>query len=73
MSDSDASFEEVALDLATVLLRQMTVKQLKRQLGIRKLSQQGNKFTLEQRLVAFFTVAGRQERFAPGKLHDFFA
>ena len=53
MSDSDASFEEVALDLATVLLRQMTVKQLKRQLGIRKLSQQENKFTLEQRLVAF--------------------
>ena len=63
MSDSDTSSDDVELDLNIVLLRRMTVKQLRKHLGTRKLSQQGNKFTSEQRLVAYFTVAIRPERF----------
>ena len=65
MSDSDASSDDIELDLSTVLLRQMTVKQLKKQLGTRKLSQQVNKFTLEQRLVAYITARFVQKGWLP--------
>ena len=64
MSDSDGSSDDVALDLATVLSRRIIVQQLRQQIRTRKLSQQGNKFTLEQRLAACFIDVERAQRYA---------